>query len=183
MSVRVPAFINNFHDHLSEVMGHAFEITKHSPDFVRRAGELGISRESLANYEATADRDFSLLICLQEMSTPIRLFSEMRWEFVQAPAPAYFVTGDNPVFPCAPGRERRSIYPPGLADKDIEITFPLSRGVCAVATWHTSGSLYRPIDAKTVEVINSRTAGATKRYLYGPRRDAKLFARPATPPA
>lgn len=183
MSVRVPAFINNFHDHLSEVMGHAFEITKHSPDFIKRAGELGVSRESLANYRATADRDFSLLLCLQAMDTPIRLFSEMSWQFLHAPAPAYFITGDNPVFHCAPARDQRTIYPPGLADKDIEVTFPLSRAVCAIGTWHASENLYRPIDAKTVEVINSRTAGAAKRYLYGPRRDAKVFARPATPPA
>lgn len=181
MSVRVPAFIANLHEFNSKVIGHAFEITKHTPGFIKRSEELGIPREKLANIEATADRDLSLLMSLQAMGTPTRLFSQLRWQFLQATRPDYFITGDNPVFHCAPAREPRTIFPPGLADKDIEVTFPLSRTVCAFGTWHRTGNLYRSIEARSVEVINARTAAAAKRYLYGPRKDARAFARSSAP--
>lgn len=140
MSVRVSAFIGNFHEFASKVFDHSFEIIKTTPEFVKRSHELGVPSERLPNVKAAADRDFSLLMCLQAMETPIQLFSKMNWQFAQTSAPAHFITGDNPVFHCNPDRNPSSIFPPGLADKDIEITFPLSRTTCAVGAWRPCAS-------------------------------------------
>jgi len=170
MSVRVPAFIGNFQEFASRLVGASFEIIKTQPDFIKRSQELGVPPEQLVNIEATADRDVSLLMCLQAMATPIDLFSKMSWQFAQASTPSFFITGDNPVFHCVPDRGPAGIFPPGLADKDIEITFPLSRTVCAVGAWRTSAVLYRCVEGEIVERINSRTIAASSRFLYGPTK-------------
>jgi hypothetical protein len=39
----------------SDVLEHGFEITKTTPEFIKRSQELGIPPESLANIKATAD--------------------------------------------------------------------------------------------------------------------------------
>ena len=177
MSVRVPAFIDRFHKFASDVLEHGFDITKTTPEFIKRSQELGVPLESLANIKATADRDFSLLMCLEAMHTPIELFSKMQWQFVQSTGASYFITGDNPVFQCVPNRDPGNIFPPGLADKDIEITFPMSRTTCAVGAWRTSKVPYRTVGDETIELVNARTAAAALHYLYSPNRTAKEFER------
>lgn len=173
MSVRVPAFIGMFHEFASEVLNHSFEIIKTQPDFIKRSQELGVPPEILANCEASADRDLSLLMCLQSMNTPIQIFSQMAWQFVQTSGTKYFITGDRPVFHCVPDQKPASIFPPGLADKDIEVTFPLSKTICAVGAWRPRPSkvLYRLIEDETIQIINARTTAAASRYLYGSAKD------------
>jgi len=181
MSVRVPAFIDNLHRFTSDLYGFAFDIMKTKPKFRTSAEQLGVPAAALDNIEVTADRDVPLLLSLGSMETPIRLFSQMNWQFLLATAPDYFITGDVPVFHCAPAREK-SIFPPGLADQDIEVTLPLSRTICAFGKWQPTEGLYRQVNARSVEVINARTAAAAKRYLYGPRKDSKSFGtRPSEP--
>ena len=175
MSVRVPAFINTVHEFTSKVMRQSFEIAKYSPAILKCCADNRIPGEVLANVHATADRDFSLLLSLQAMYTPIELFSQMRWQFIQASAADYFVTGDNPVFRCAPTRQPKTIFPPGLAHKDIEVTFPLSKSVCAFGTWDGQGQLYRAAGTEIVNAINTRTTAAARKYLYGPTKNATVF--------
>ena len=170
MSVRVPAFIGNFQEFASKVFDHSFELIKTTPEFMKRSEELGVPPDRLPHIKVTADRDFSLLMCLRAMETPIQLFSKMGWQFAQTSAPLHFITGDNPVFHCVPDRDPSSILPSGLADKDIEITFPLSRTTCAVGAWRRPAMLYRKVDAEIVERINARTVAASARYLYGPTK-------------
>src|SRR5258708_35557977 len=128
----------------------------------------------LSQFEVRADRGFTLEMCLQAMQTPTHLFSQMGWVFLKAPPNEHFITGDNPVSHCAPGRPK-SIFPVGLADKDVEITFPLSRTVCAVGAYRTASKPYDKATAKTVEIANVRTAMAAHRYLYAAKNDPKFF--------
>jgi Protein of unknown function (DUF4238) len=182
MSVRVPAFINNLHRFTNKLYSFVFDIVKTNPKFRTKPEQLGVSAAALDNIEVTADRDVPLLLSLGSMETPIRLFSRMNWQFLLATAPDYFITGDVPVFHCAPAREK-SVFPPGLADQDIKVTFPQSRTICAFGKWQLTEGLYRQVNARSVEVINARTAAVAKRYLYGPRKDSKFFAaRPGEPP-
>jgi len=176
MSVRVPAFINNLHNFTSELYSFMFEIMKTNPKLREEWARKGIPPGSLDKVTVAADRDQPLLLSLQSMGTPIQLFSRMNWQFLTATAPDYFITGDVPVFHCAPGRGK-AIFPPGLADRDIEITFPLSRTTCAFGTWRPVKALYRLADGPTAELVNARTAAAARRYLFGPQKDSKLFAR------
>src|ERR1035437_9967079 len=80
-------------------------------------------------------------------------------------------------FSLRPDRDPGTIFPPGLADKDIEITFPMSRTTCAVGAWRPSKVLYRNVGEETIQLINARTAAAALRYLYSPTRTAKEFER------
>jgi len=170
MTVRVPKFIQTFHDFASEVLEYGFEIMKTQPEFVKRSQELGVPPEVLENTKARADRDSSLLMCLSAMETPIKLFSRMNWQFLDASAGNHFITGDNPVFYCAPDR-KPSLFPPGLADQDIEVTFPLSGKTCAVAAWRPSKVIYGEVDGKTVQLVNARTKAGAARFLYGPQKN------------
>jgi len=174
MMVRVPHFISTFDDFASKVLDASYQMLSQSEAFVKGCEARGVPREMLGQFEVRADRGFSLSMCLESMQTPMRLFSQMGWIFLKAPANENFITGDNPVSHCAPGRPK-SIYPPGLADQDIEIALPLSRTACAVGAWKTASQLYEQATAKTVEIVNVRTAMAARRYLYGPKHDPKFF--------
>lgn len=174
MLVRVPRFISTFDDFASEVLDASYQILSQSEAFIKGCEARGVPREMLGQFKARADRGFSLSVCLESMQTPMRLFSEMGWVFLKAPPNENFITGDNPVSYCAPGRPK-SIYPPGLADQDIEIAFPISRGTCAVGAWKTASLLYDSATTETVRIVNVRTAMAARRYLYGPKNDPNFF--------
>jgi Protein of unknown function (DUF4238) len=175
LSVRVPSFIDRFQEFASDVYGHAFELLKHSPRFVKHVEDLGVPPEVLARVEVEADRDVSLLMCLQAMDTPIQIFSKMTWQFIRAPGKNYFIAGDNPVVHCVPDRDPVSIFPPGLADKDVEVTIALSKTICAVGAFRPSKMLYRVVDDATVDLVNSRTAAFARRYLYSATKNPKAF--------
>ena len=175
MSVRVPGFVLNVQNFASKVIGYSFDIMKTTEAFQKRSEELGVPRERLPSVKATAHRDFALLTSLQAMETPIRLFCEMGWKFLVAPPGEYFLTGDNPVFHLAPGTPLKGFYRAGLAHEDIEVTFPLSRSICALGAWKTPETLYEKTNPKSVNIVNLRTAMAAHRYIYAPQHDPKFF--------
>jgi len=175
MLVRVPGFVANIQNFASKVLSRSFEIMKTTESFQKRSEELGIPREKLLGMKATARRDFALLMSLRAMRTPIEAFSEMGWKFLVAPPDHYFITGDNPVFYLAPGQPQRGFYRAGLAHQDIEVTFPLSRKVCALGAWKTADAVYENANPRLVNIANIRTAMAAHRYLYAPENNYNFF--------
>jgi hypothetical protein len=104
----------------------------------------------------------------------LRIFKQERGDQKKADHQAFMELATTPVSYCAPGRPK-SIYPPGRADQDIEITFPRSRTTCAVGGWITATRIYDPTTVETVKIANVRTAMAARRYLYGPKNDPNFF--------
>jgi hypothetical protein len=174
MLVRVPRFLSAVDDFASKVFSASYQMLSRTDRFVHESEKRGVSKEALDQLDVKANRDFSLKQCLRAMETPAKIFSQMGWVFLKAPAGEHFITGDNPVSYLVPGRAK-SPFPPGIADRDIEVTFPLSHNTCAVGAWKCPDKLYTEVTARDVHLTNVRTARAASRHLYGPQNDPNFF--------
>jgi len=85
------------------------------------------------------------------------ILSQMTWQFWIAQANDEFFTGDNPVF---------YFTEFGINKNISELSFPISKKVCLVASWQNVEEGYFPVDTSMVQIINSRTAQRAYRYLY-----------------
>ena len=99
----------------------------------------------------------------------------MHWEFLHSAADAPFVTGDNPVFNCDPEHKPGFLQGVGLANRTIEVTFPLSRTVCALGMWRGDEILHKDVGANEVDVLNPRTVGASLRFVYSSEKSDRLL--------
>jgi hypothetical protein len=58
---------------------------------------------------------------------------------------------------------------------DLEVTFPLSRNICALGTWYLSAVLHANVESEIVDLVNERTIGATLRFVYSPGKSDRLL--------
>jgi hypothetical protein len=175
MSVRVPRFVDKLQNFLTEVLSKSYAIASHQPTFIADCVSRGVAKEDLDKFDVKAARGFALTMSLRGARTPHALFSQMTWCFFIAPEKRFFVTGDCPVRGVVPNWN--SPFPPGLADREIEMTFPLSRSLCAVGVWSeksTTSTEYRPVDEKIVGAINGRTIMGAQRFVYAPTEPRRV---------
>jgi hypothetical protein len=85
------------------------------------------------------------------------ILSNMTWQFWIAPDKEEFFTSDDPVF------YFREL---GINKSVSELTFPISKKVCLVASWRDTPEAYLLANVAQVETINERTAERADRYLY-----------------
>lgn len=177
MFVRVPRFVGTIRDFLTGVLGRAYEVASQQPEFIEKCVNDGVPIEAIKSSSVTATRGYALTTSLEAVSTPLHAFSNMSWCFYEAPPKMFFVTGDNPVFYCVPNRT--GLYPPALYDRDVEVTFPLSKSICAVGTWGDEFNCkgqYIPVKEEVVHEINRRTIRAARHFVYGPENTEKILA-------
>jgi hypothetical protein len=166
--VRVPAFVKPLQDFSTRIFQHTFELMKGNPKVLKEWQEKGIPIESLQNVQVEAEHSHALALCLDSMETPRQIFSKLGWLFLKAPADHFFITCDRPVSYYSP-TAAKSIYPPGLAMRDIEVTFPLSKSVCAMGAWGAFKELYKEVSPEVVQGVNCRVANTGREFLYGSR--------------
>lgn len=85
------------------------------------------------------------------------ILSNMTWQFFVASAREEFFTNDNPVYYF---REY------GINKIFSELSFPISRKVCLVASWQAVAEGYFQATAAQVGIINERTARRAGQFLY-----------------
>jgi hypothetical protein len=125
-------------------------------------------------FELKPSRGAALLTSLSEIDFADSLFARMKWNFLKAPVNKFFITGDAPVSLWSPAK--RSLFPPALADGDIEVTFPLSRSICAFGCWGPPfPNLYHAVPEDVVDSINGNTLMSAARFVYGPVHDSRLL--------
>jgi hypothetical protein len=130
----------------------------------------------LDKHELKPGRGAALLTSLSEIDFSESLFAKMKWNFLKAPPSKFFITGDAPVTLWS-SRER-SLFPPALADTDIEVTLPLSRSVCAFGCWGPPfPELYRAVPEDVVKAVNGSTLTGAARFVYSPARDDQLLEK------
>jgi hypothetical protein len=105
----------------------------------------------------------------------IELLARMEWHFLVAPPGNYFFTSDNPVC-CWPPPGTSGIYRSvGPSHRGVEITFPLSRRVCAFAAWKPfSANEYAVASVQQVDAVNYRTIASGWHFLYGPNQHQRI---------
>lgn len=178
MHVRVPNYIANTQAMLTKMFQRSFDIMKyHDAEFRNRCLKAGVPIEALESARvSSATRDAALTMSLATFGIPAKVFLQMHWEFLHAPADSVFVTGDNPVFYCDPAhRPRGFLQGVGLANKTIEVTFPLSRTICALATWQSDSPLHKSITSEVVDLVNLRTVSAALRFVYSSEKSDRLM--------
>lgn len=101
---------------------------------------------------------------------PAEMFCQMQWQFLHSPVDMPFVTSDNPVFYCDPKHKPGFFQGVGLANKTIEVTFPLTRTTCALGM-----QVHQDVGIEVVDLINPRTVRAALRFVYGSAKSDRLL--------
>ncbi len=169
MFVRVRAFRLCVESAGAEVMTAYLRMSAGLPDyfeehFVRRHGlvmtpeRAAEYREAMSQATVTVDHEFSLRYILQSALGLESILSRMVWTFLIAKGTP-FITGDAPATKSSAKVDLRR--PVGLSDSDIEVTFPISPGVCLLARWTGDLTVREVGDAQVARVNRDRV-----RYAY-----------------
>lgn len=146
-----------------------------TPKTNRDLWEYDLSSGTVKKFEMQACQGSALLLLLQAVEDAARIFAAMKWSFLRAPADSFFYTSDKPVCCWLPA-EKRSIFGAAITDRDIEITFPLSRKVCAFGCWESPyPQSYHSASPEIVDSFNQTTVMNGWRFVYGPANDLKVL--------
>jgi hypothetical protein len=134
---RNPKALHSFNESSTRLYKHEFEIMKTRPDFDQTLAKAGLDPDKFREtvFDIKADRGTSLLKLLSRYPNLEKLFSKMHWVFFCAPNSKHFFTSDDPVCCWVPPEKRGPFGTTGPADPNVEITFPLSRRICAFGQW------------------------------------------------
>jgi hypothetical protein len=174
MFIRVPKYLERVDFIETQKMRTAFEQARKEEDFIARAESVGVPRAVLDYARVEADPSYTLQKAIRGLEVAAIPFAQMAWQFLKAPAGMYFITGGHPVVHCNPNIQH-ALFEIGLEDSAIEVTFPLSRTMCAFGRWNEMQDRYRLVDAETVQAINYRTWLAAGRYVYSPINGCQLW--------
>lgn len=116
-------------------------------------------------YKIEINPQFSLAMAMSNLDTLTRIFFDMKWTFIKATNDYKFLSGDNPLYYCDPTHDPRSFYGVGLANKNVEVTLPLSREVALFASWRGFSGYVQGKNSH-VKNINKRTILAASRFVF-----------------
>jgi len=123
-----------------------------------------------------ASQGSALLLLLHAVEDAARIFAAMKWSFLCAPADRFFYTSDRPVC-CWLSVEKQSIFGAAITDRDIKITFPLSRKVCAFGCWESPyPQPHHSASPEIMDSFNQTTVVNAWRFVYGPSNDPKILS-------
>jgi hypothetical protein len=167
MFIRVPSYIQKVHADETIKLQKEFERVRNEPAFIDRIESAGVPRSALNRATVQAEASYTLRSAIRRLDIPAVPFANMSWQFLKAPTGIYFITGDQPVVHLNPGIAH-ALFEVELHDPAIEVTFPLSRTMCAFGSWKVQRERYRLTDEATVRIVNYRTWQSAVRYLYSP---------------
>ncbi len=183
---RVPLFRNRVEGLIADVGRKMLLMSAHHPDYFAKTlreahkGKRNFTPEEIeelrqwtlddTRYRVRGSLTASLAMGMQlTMETVFPLFNDMKWAFLQSSHPNHFVTSDSPVSWIDP-RISNPIYGYGLANKNIEVTFPLGPELCLLDTWEgRTGPVH--ILPRGVERLNWRRAAFADRYVFANCRE------------
>ncbi len=105
-----------------------------------------------------------------------QVIEKMTWAFVRATDRIKFLTSDNPFFFHDPTADPRSIYGGvGLLNKNVEVSFPVSKDVALVAAWNERLKAgYFQGTHELAKTINRRSVLAAHRFIYAPEKSESI---------
>ncbi|MBL7131062.1 MAG: DUF4238 domain-containing protein, partial [Candidatus Omnitrophica bacterium] len=147
MIVRIPNMRDNIRKSTGETIKHiSVFMASHKENFERMmekyerdtGKQIGMNVEELRqwmknpdNYDVTVDKQYAIAMALSLLENFARVFFQMKWAFLRATDDYKYMTGDNPLQYIDPTHNPRSFYGVGLANKNIEVSLPLSKEICA----------------------------------------------------
>ncbi len=170
---RSPKMIASIQKGLKKLHEATWEMVKHTPHFDRWMIARGLEPDKVreAEFEIQPSRGHSLLMLLERSEILTECFAKMKWAFLCAPPDKFFFTNDDPVCCWSPPDKRGPLGDVGPETPEVEITFPLSRRICAYGSWNLSPPLYSEMSSQQMNGINFRTILNGWNYVYGPTKD------------
>lgn len=98
------------------------------------------------------------------------VIERMTISLIESPKGKEFITGDTPVVIYFPEYQGRKPYGVGFADKEIEITFPITPDLLLFASWQPSNRGTQ-IGLDLLNEFNRRTVIMADKYLYSRTED------------
>lgn len=105
------------------------------------------------------------------------VISKMKWVFVRATDRFRFITSDNPFSFHDPTIRQESFYNgTGLLNKNVEVSFPISKDIALLATWRDSITEgYVQGTHELVKVVNRCSVAAAHRAVYASEKSEALL--------
>lgn len=160
---------------------HKQHFETHIKKFEKDTGEkISVPIEQLREYILKGDYDvkvgnpdYSLSFMFSSAKEVAPIFHRMRWAFLETTDDEYFLTSDNPLYYLDPSYKPGSFYGVGLMNKNLEVTFPLSRNLALLATWEGLTG-YHQANSSIRKTLNSRTIISAQNFVFAPDKSSKL---------
>jgi len=123
-------------------------------------------------YKIRVDPQFSLyMMTLINDFGPI--FHEMNWTIFTSDD-YRFITSDNPLFYDDPSHDPQSPFGVGLLNKNLRLTFPVTKELALLATWSKGKCRYSKVPNKLVRSINRRTIHSAFKFIFSSEKSDDL---------
>lgn len=183
MMVRVPNFRDNIRKGTGEALKHINTfIASNKESFERMMSKKGdemkggMSLEAFRqfmlnpdNYKVDVNPQYATGMALWQMESMAKVFYDMKWAFIRATDDYKFMTGDNPLKYIDPTHNPRSFYGVGLLNKNVEVSLPLSKEVCAFGSWKYREG-YAKVSNNHIRHLNKMTVTATRRHVFADKK-------------
>jgi len=116
-------------------------------------------------------RTYSIALALSTATDIAPILANMGWTFLMSKPPDYFITSDYPFCMVDLTQPQSSCYGIGFANREIEVSLPLSRHCALLARWGDDDCSWLDVDREVVEQINFRTTKYAQRFLFAPKTD------------
>ncbi len=188
MMMRTPNYRKNTETLMTETIkkismimaSHKEGFESEMKNFERDTGEKIESVEELrkfmqaGEYDIKVNPNVTLAMSMSHIEPIAEVFYKMRWRFLKATDDYKFLSGDNPLFYFDPTHNPNSFYGVGLANKNIEVTLPLSIDIMAFGTWKSGGSGYVQLKNNTIKQVNRRTGSSTLKFVFASKKSEKI---------
>lgn len=182
--LRVPSFRDNIKSIIESdykaYSKHLASDENRFEDFTKSAkNEVGLSNIELdelrtyvlkGEYKIEVDKDRSLGFILSNIFEIAQAIHSLDWNFWVAPNRYKFVTCDNPLFYFNPQRKLFDQKGVGFQDRQVELSFPLSKDIAIFASWKLKNGKYININENKVKEINRRTIISANRFIYSSKK-------------
>jgi hypothetical protein len=180
MAVRIPAFHQQLGDFMTDVVKAMMTLQASKPEAFpalkaaveQDTGEklpdwFGPEHLDPSKYIITPSKSLVVALALSPIKEITYHLANMAWVFLVAEQ-EFFITSDWPFCMLNP-KLIGSFYGPGLAQKDVEITVPLSPKISLLATWDKPSTVFRGVGSEAVSIINRRTALMAREFVVSPQ--------------
>ncbi|HHT9106748.1 MAG TPA: DUF4238 domain-containing protein [Candidatus Wujingus californicus] len=178
----VPSFRNIVDSSTSEMAIRIMEMYKARPDATKKFKEeyerdigkklpddFDESWLDPSRYKINTTKNF-LLKTMVSLSEIAKIIFKMSWTFLHTTEKAWFITSDNP-FSMRNPKSNSPWYGHGLMSQDIEVTIPLSKQICLLATWEKGLWPHINVPQLVVEELNHDRIEASDKFIISPRKD------------
>jgi hypothetical protein len=119
-------------------------------------------------YDISVDPQYSLQAMMIAKDIVPFLYN-MSWAFFEASDDYKFVTSDNPLFYDDPNHDLESVYGVSLLNRNVEVSFPMSKELLFLGTWQDYKGFIRGNNA-IVKDLNRRTVLSASRFVFASQK-------------